>query len=300
MLYSIVPEAVILSLGLLFNLVLLIALKHTWSRWTQVKWYVLLVIAGNWLDVLFKMTTQLGVKVTHSWEGGDFMCKLLMLMSVLGPSLANMGVAALSIHVLLTSITGCHGNRLRHALVLGLFVLLSLPWPVTQIPVYGVFTHGRGEDEYSICTDHDFFASHDSAPYLRFYFYVAGAIACVFFPLVVVVGALVGSLMLNCSAYNGSSKSESNTSDLVLTALLGFVLMITCVPVSGFIFHFRGHITFGDETMMLYFGLTYLFYCRAILSALVCVVFAYAHVFRKGRAEQYDTGRKGEGQNLMN
>ncbi|KAK7115834.1 hypothetical protein V1264_001639 [Littorina saxatilis] len=36
MLYSIVPEAVILSLGLLFNLVLLIALKHTWSRWTQV------------------------------------------------------------------------------------------------------------------------------------------------------------------------------------------------------------------------------------------------------------------------
>ena len=97
------------------------------------KWYVLVLTMGNCVEVLFTLTTQLGVTLTTTWVGGDASCKSLMMLTVLGPSVANMALAALAVHVLLTAMTGCHGNRLRHVLVLGLFLLLSLPYPVSRV-----------------------------------------------------------------------------------------------------------------------------------------------------------------------
>ena len=97
------------------------------------KWYVLLMAVGNWVEVLFMWPVRLGVQLTSTWVGGDLSCKPLSLTAVLGPNVASMAVAALSVHVLLTAITGCHGNRLRHGLVIGLFLLLSLPFPVSKV-----------------------------------------------------------------------------------------------------------------------------------------------------------------------
>ena len=88
---------------------------------------------GNWVEVLFMWPVRLGVQLTSTWVGGDLSCKPLSLTAVLGPNVASMAVAALSVHVLLTAITGCHGNRLRHGLVIGLFLLLSLPVSYTHL-----------------------------------------------------------------------------------------------------------------------------------------------------------------------
>ena len=102
------------------------------SPW-QVKWYLILLAVGNWVEVLFRFGLQLGWHVTETWRGSEASCKLLLALDLLGPSLTGMALAALSLHVLLTAITGCQGERLRHALVIGLFVLLSLPLPLSRV-----------------------------------------------------------------------------------------------------------------------------------------------------------------------
>lgn len=100
-----------------------------------------MVSVANWMEVLFTFSVNLRWTVTGTWEGSDASCKILTFLSALGPNMAAMALGALAVHVLLTTITGCQGNRLRHALVIGLFVLLSLPLPVSKVssPTRGIF-----------------------------------------------------------------------------------------------------------------------------------------------------------------
>ena len=97
------------------------------------KWYMVLLAVANWLDVVFRFGVDLGWRLTEMWEGTEGSCKFLMFLRAMGSSLAAMSLAALSLHVLLTAITGCQGDRLRHMLVIGLFVLLSLPLPLSMV-----------------------------------------------------------------------------------------------------------------------------------------------------------------------
>lgn len=112
---------------------LIVLVPSPWPVELQVKWYMLLLAVANWLDVLFRFAMDVGLQMTKTWEGSEASCKFLVFLRTMGPSLAAMAVAALALHVLLTAITGCQGDRLRHVLVMGLFVLLSLPLPLSQV-----------------------------------------------------------------------------------------------------------------------------------------------------------------------
>ncbi|KAK7503672.1 hypothetical protein BaRGS_00005211 [Batillaria attramentaria] len=122
------------GLGAVCNLLLiLVDLVLRWKQWRQVKWYVVLLTVGNMLEVAFNRAFVLGWNNRETWTSTRNACRFLVFVSTLGPVLANMALAALALHVLLTSITGNQGNRRRHALVLGLFVLLSLPQPLSEV-----------------------------------------------------------------------------------------------------------------------------------------------------------------------
>jgi hypothetical protein len=56
-----------------------------------------------------------------------------MMMAMLATTLPVMAVAALSLHVLLTAITGNQGNATRHAIIILVFVVLSLPLAFAQV-----------------------------------------------------------------------------------------------------------------------------------------------------------------------
>ncbi|KAL8598118.1 hypothetical protein ACOMHN_030404 [Nucella lapillus] len=312
-----IGPTVLLASGAVFNFILIICLHRTWKYWNQLKWYVLTLTLANCIEVLFTLTYLLGSSIPQSWPGGDLSCKILMLMEPLGPSVANMALAASSVHVLLTAITGCQGNKLRHGLVLGLFVLLSLPLPVSKIPIFSVMTERSSHKELNICTDLEFFQGY---PHYRFYYFVAGSIALVFFPLVVIVGAVGGAAMILClgssrehgqkghvrgdstdtdnmesQEFTGNVKTESNSAEVTLVAILGVVLMVLCVPLHVFIIFFR--YKFSHDTVTVYMSLVYVFYSKVSVIAIVCAVFACAHVYRKGRQQQQtQEPRRGAGE----
>nr|KAG5711529.1 hypothetical protein BaRGS_025956 [Batillaria attramentaria] len=189
---SVAIASVEVGLGAVCNLLLIFALAHTWKHWRQVKWYVILLTVGNVLEVGFTVGLYLGWLETETWSSSRHACKFLVFMSTLGPNLANMALAALALHVLLTSITGNQGNRLRHALVLGLFVLLSLPLPLTQIPMYDVQSFHTSGGYTSVCGN--FLLTTDEQ---RLYYHIGFNVSIVFFPLFVFLVAFVATLILN-------------------------------------------------------------------------------------------------------
>ncbi|XP_076444118.1 uncharacterized protein LOC143282383 [Babylonia areolata] len=295
----------LLCTGAVFNLVLIVCLHRTWRYWSQLKWYIVMMTVGNCLEVLFTLTTLLGSAINESWLGGDISCKFLMFMNPLGPSIANMGLAASAMHVLLTAATGRHGNCLRHALVLGLFVLLSLPLPLSKIPIFGVVKDTSFDEVLNTCTDLGFF--HDANPHSRFYYFAAGSIALVFFPLIIVIGAVGGAVMVNClgsegdrhrrddpddradrdvgrTDRTGNSSKQPNCPEVTLIAILGAVLMLLCVPLHIYILFFR-NLRASPDPVWLYMSLVYVFYSKVSVTACVCAVFSLAYVYRKGRRE---------------
>lgn len=94
----------------------------------------MLLVIGNMLETFFTIGVFLGRLLTDGvFQGSEVACKVLMFLYSLGPNVANMAVAALALHVLLTSLSRNQGNRLRHGLVLSLFVLLSFLVPSSKV-----------------------------------------------------------------------------------------------------------------------------------------------------------------------
>ncbi|XP_070207493.1 C-C chemokine receptor type 6-like [Littorina saxatilis] len=290
---------VMLVLGALSNMILALCLAHTWKYWRQVKWYIIMVSVANWMEVLFTFSVNLRWTVTGTWEGSDASCKILTFLSALGPNMAAMALGALAVHVLLTTITGCQGNRLRHALVIGLFVLLSLPLPVSKL-----FVNKLLEFESHFYSEaHRQCVEELGSPYERLYYYIGASIAFVYFPVFVFLYSVVAAVILIVVKGRGSTKGDENSSDVVIAGLLGVVVMVCSVPyvTLSLIKAVFNHSVTSWEVIA---GLMYLDHCRNFMTATVTVIFAYVYAFRN-RGEGYATpgGHKnygGERQKLVN
>ena len=68
--------------------------------------------------------------------------------------------------------------------------------------MYGVVEDGDKEN-HRLCTDLAFF--QDQHTRVRFYFFVASSIALVFFPLVIIAGAVGGAAMFLCVDSRGET-----------------------------------------------------------------------------------------------
>lgn len=97
------------------------------------KYYVIVLAVGNALEVTFSYGIELTRAQDSTWTTDTHACRFFMFTYFLGPSLANMALEALAIHVLLVGITGNQGENKRHVTVIGLFVLLSLILPLTRV-----------------------------------------------------------------------------------------------------------------------------------------------------------------------
>lgn len=297
--YSETIAIVLVALGSVTNILLLCALAHTWKHWRQVRWYVVLLTGANIVEVAFTVGLHLGWLETETWSGTREACKFLVFMSTLGPCLANMALAGMGVHVLLTSITGNQGSRLRHALVIGLFVLLSLPMPIAQIALYDVETYDVGAGEpVSVCGNFMMASATQ-----RLYYEIGFRVAVTFFPLTIVIVTCAVTLALNRKRAGG--KTDVSTSDLVLAALLGLIVAVCCVPADWYFLYLSFTPVFHASVYVIARDLTFLFFARPILSAAICVVFGYVHAFWN-RGEGYapvggvENSEQGEKQRLVN
>jgi hypothetical protein len=99
--------------------------------------YLLFLLVGNWLEVFFSFTVSLTMDVIRSLPyADDHLCRFLLLTGGLGLILAAMALAALSVHLLVTVITGSQGAAMRHVLLIGFFALLGLIAPIVKVSVH--------------------------------------------------------------------------------------------------------------------------------------------------------------------
>ncbi|XP_076443407.1 adipokinetic hormone/corazonin-related peptide receptor variant I-like [Babylonia areolata] len=265
--------------GGLANLFLLLSLGVTWKYWRQVKWYVALLALGNCLELAFRFGMELGWTSTITWEAGsEASCKLLMMLRAWGPQLAGMALAALSVHSLLTVITGSQGDRARHWVVMGIFVMLSLPVPLTMLAIYKLetipsFVHPEGGQQ---CVSFHFFHT----PLNQFLFRVGFVFAMTYFPLFVFLVCFIIATVLN-SGRKGNVKADEHVSDLIVTGIVGVVELVCCVPFQTFLLVLSWQFHMNQKEGKPYTGLLYLEHCRIIFSALLVGGFAYLYVYRK-------------------
>lgn len=297
---------VIVALSSVGDLLLCLCIAHTWAFWRQVKWYVVLLAVGNCLEFLFRFSLALSGYLGEGGRGTAAACKSFMALRMLSMALPVMAVAALSVHVLLTAVTRRQGDAKRHAVVVGLFSLLSLPLALAQIPLFDKETVPHQSDQTPPCLSFQFFYKEDLD-----YYHLGESIVLVFFPLVVILTCLVATLAISWSENRGQAKGEDHPSDFVLTSLLGLLVLLCCVPLRVFwIFvSFDDNATFISAKEALraldtYTKLSDLEHTRNILSAVVIVVFAYVNAFRN-RGEGYISPERaaynyGERQKLVN
>lgn len=271
---EVVVPSVESGLGLICNLILTITLVRTWKQWRQVNHYVAFLTVGNILDALFTPCVYIAWRVATTWSGSDFSCKFFMLARYLGPSLTSMAVTALAVNVLLTSVTGNQGSPLRHGIVIGLFVLLSLPVPVSQSWIY----HVNGYDEnYSECVNVDYFTSQEQ----EIAYHMAVLVTLIFLPLGVIVMSLAAALTFNTC--RRGVEGDTHSSDLVLTGVLGFVLALCCVPYDGIGLYDLVHPNSKETNLeSVYQPLLFLAFAKSIINAFVCVVFCCCFL-KRGR-----------------
>lgn len=273
---EVVVTSVEAGLGLFCNLILTFTLVCTWKQWRQVNHYVAFLTVGNILDALFALGVYIAWRVATTWNGSDFSCKFFMLARYLGPSLTSMAVAALAVHVLLTSVTGNQGSRLRHGIVIGLFALFSLPVPISQSWIYDVKQKGCDEN-YSQCVNVDFFTSQEE----EIAYHMAVLVTLSFLPLGVLVVSLAAALTFNTC--RREVEGDTHSSDLVLTGLLGFVLALCCVPYDGIGLYSLVHPNRLETSLgSVYRPLLFLVFAKSIINAFVCVVFCCCFL-KRGR-----------------
>lgn len=100
--------------------------------YVQVKWYIIVMTVGNVLS-LYKMVLTVMILGKYWSISTDEAHKFVEFISSLGLCLTNMSIAALAVHVLLTSATGCQGNTWRHGFLIGVFVHWSLSRTLYQV-----------------------------------------------------------------------------------------------------------------------------------------------------------------------
>ncbi|KAL8572181.1 hypothetical protein ACOMHN_049357 [Nucella lapillus] len=285
--------------GGLANLFLLLSLRLTWKYWRQAKWYVIMLVAANWLELAFRFGTYLAWHYTLSWHGAEWSCKLLMTLRLLGSNLGSMAVGALGVHTFLTTLTGSQGQRLRHSFVLGFFLVLALALPMVEIARYRLLPIPFLEDGSQQCVTFHFFPSVE-----REYGYIVGrAIALVYLPLLIAsVCAVVSYLLLK--GRKGNIRGDEHVSDLIITYIWGAVLFICCFP---FHTHFlitqrKGRVSPDEEKVS--GKLHHLEHYRNAFTALLTAAFAYLYVYRKGHkthlAPPTTDDTTGEQQKLVN
>lgn len=289
-------SSVEIGLGAAANVILAFALAHTWRYWRQVKLYVVLLGVANVLEVAFTLGVHLGWMKDDNWITTDSTCKFLIFMSTVGPSLASMTLAALAVHVLLTSLTGNQGNRLRHALVMALFVVLSLPLPFVLISMYEIQEFEFEDDVKHFCGNTKLRSQEE-----RLYHTIAYSIALLFFPIFVLISVSIATLALNLT--RGTDKTDASYSDLILTAILGFISLVCCLPSVSIEFYLFETYSFTESLMEAVYGLMYLRFARPAISAVACVVFGYVYAFRNREQSYSPVGgsqSSGERQKLVN
>ncbi|XP_076465091.1 uncharacterized protein LOC143296940 [Babylonia areolata] len=295
----------LLALSALSTVLLSLCLAHTWKYWRQVKWYIILLTVGLLLNVGFTQGFTLSVFVSQRFPGSTATCRLMVLMFSLGPSLCGMAVAALALHVLLTCITGCQGDRLRHALVMGLFVLLSLPVPFSKLAFSEARTFNTGTSyETNVCM------THTGSQEEQLQLHIGDSVATVFFPLfVTLLCCVAAAILLAASSRHGNVKGDADKSDLILAALLGTSLMVFYVPyhIASLVAHADSMLHAGSALAMyeVMMKLDYLLDCFPIGAALITIVFAYTHACRNRREFLVASGgdqssASGERQKLVN
>lgn len=262
------------GVGLVFNLTFFFTLAHSWKQWRQVKYYLVFLTVGNMFDIIFTLGVHIVWLLLTSWDGSDLYCKLTMFARGLGPFLTSMAVAALAVHVLLTSVTGNQGSRLRHTFLIGLFVALSLPVPILQIPMIEMTQTGLGER--ILCDNSAFFSSEEQKASINIVFFAI----LTFLPLGVIVATLAASFTINRFRRGLSCKGDTHPTDLILTGLLGFVLALCCVPHDVLVLYSLVHPDrMTNELRTVNWDLLLLVFTKPAINALVCVVFWFC--FRK-------------------
>ncbi|KAL8560936.1 hypothetical protein ACOMHN_019920 [Nucella lapillus] len=293
--------SVILAVCALANILLVICLAHTWKYWRQVKWYIILMVFGNFLQVGFTNGTLLAGEVTRSLGGGSTAaCRFLVFMSHLGPSLTAMTLAALTLHVLLTCLTGCQGNRMRHGLVMGLFVLLALPMPLVKLSLTEatVYHLEEGRGEASVC--HIKVTRQVDHLHLE----IGYSVATLFFPLLLLLAGCLASVVLLSKSGRASTKGDEDKTDVILSALLGAALFVLWTPYYvSFLVLFTQSLSHSPTILKIVVALQYLMNCFPFVSAVITIVFAYMHAFRN-RGEFFvplkeSTSASGERQKLV-
>ncbi|KAK7503674.1 hypothetical protein BaRGS_00005213 [Batillaria attramentaria] len=299
---AIVVTSVELGLGAVSNLVLIFVLAWTWKQWRQVRWYVVLLTVGNVLEIFFTLGVEIGRQMTLGfWLGSAASCKFLMFMHSLGPSMANMAVAALSLHVLLTSMSGNQGNRLRHTLVIGLFLFLSFPVPISKIPAYMLETPLPWITEHKKCVPYGFL---DSPGAVRSY-HVIAAFAVLFFPQIIFFLSCAVTLIHHLTRSQGTDKGDVSYADLIFSGVLGIVMVTCCLPYGVFVVY-SAAVPNSDHLKMevIEKDLTYLMFTNPTVSAIVCVVFGTVQASRKhydaNTPSIIETNEAGETRKLFN
>lgn len=295
--------SVILAVCALANILLVICLGHTWKYWRQVKWYIILLTLGNFIYVGFTQGTALTMAVSHSMgDGSTAACRFFTFMALLGQSLSAMALAAMAVHVLITCLTGCEGNRLRHALVLGLFVLLALPMPLVKMTMMEQYVYEYKGRQVSVC--HFKLGGRDDHLHLE----IGDGVATFFFPLLIILCCSIISAVLLGRSGRGSTKGDEDKSDLILSGILGVALLVFWTPYTiTYPVMLSNPQSFSASdalaNLRIVTGLRYLMDCFPSISALITIVFAYLHAFRN-RGEFFvplreSTTASGERQKLV-
>lgn len=264
----------VLAFGILANVAFTYYLVRTWKLLRQVKLYLVVLAIGNWVEIWFSFAVQLGQASASTWQVTDSSCKFLLLMSTLGESLAAMAMAALSLHLLLTVITGGQGSALRHASVIGLFTLLSTAFPLYTVPLVQA-TWGLDRLLCVVST---------KGFWEELGYQVGGSVALTFFPLLALVVCWSAAACLFVKARSSTVKADEDKSDFVIVGILGLVLLLCCVPFHAFQLSasFIETAWGGFQNILeTFYALMFLNYTRNALSAISCVVFAYVYTQRQ-------------------